>query len=163
MDRSTSRRGALCSSGIRGFMALGLGIASVFGIAPAQAQQFCGGTIYPFPYTDVSGVTSPFCPGIMEAYVTGVTKGTSPTTFSPNDNVSRLQMTTFQQRTIDQVLTRGSRRAALNQWWIPQNVNAMQTINIGGSPLLCAADGASIWTTNGIQVVQVQANNGKIL
>ena len=42
-----------------------------------------------FPYTDVAGVGDAFCPGIMEAYVLGVTRGTTPTTFSPNDNVSR--------------------------------------------------------------------------
>ncbi len=44
------------------------------GPAPAQAQEFCV-VVYPFPYTDVSGVGGAFCPGIMEAYVTGVSKG----------------------------------------------------------------------------------------
>jgi hypothetical protein len=98
-----------------------------------QAQELCRGTNYPFPYTDVSGVGAAFCPGIMEAYVTGVSKGTTPTTFSPNETVTRAQMTTFLQRSLDQGLTRASRRAALNQWWTPQNTNAMQTINVGGS------------------------------
>ena len=62
------------------------GAASVMGIGPVQAQEMCGGATYPFPYTDVSGVGAAFCPGIMEAYVTGVSKGTTPTTFSPNDD-----------------------------------------------------------------------------
>ena len=44
----------------------------------------------------------------MEAYVTGVSKGTTPTTFSPNDTVTRVQMTTFLQRSLDQ----GSRARA---------------------------------------------------
>jgi hypothetical protein len=99
----------------------------------------------------------------MEAYVTGVSKGTTATTFSPSDPVIRSQMTTFLQRSIDQGLMRVSRRAALNQWWIPQGTIAMQTILIGGYPRFCAADGENIWTTNAGQVVQVQASTGKVL
>src|ERR1700675_4426975 len=95
------------------------------------ASQPCGTGSYPFPYTDVASVTDPFCPGIMEAYVTGVSKGTSPTTFSPNNTVTRVQMTTFLQRSLDQGLARSSRRAALNQWWIPQTTVATQTIPTG--------------------------------
>ncbi len=132
-------------------------------IAPLQAQEMCGGTTYPFPYTDVSAVGMAFCPGIMEAYVTGVSKGTSPTTFSPNENVTRVQMTTFLQRSLDQGLARGSRRAELNQSWVPQTTNAMQTIAVEGDPESCAADGQDIWTTTLGQLVQVQANTGKIL
>jgi hypothetical protein len=90
-------------------LALGFGVASAIGIAPAQAT-LCGGTIYPFPYTDVSGVGAAFCPGIMEAYVTGVSKGPSPTTFSPNDNVPRLQMTPFLQRSLGHFVSSGSSR-----------------------------------------------------
>lgn len=137
--------------------------------AAAQAQQPCGTGTYPFPYTDVSAVTDPFCPGIMQAYVTGISKGTSPTTFSPNNDVPRLQMATFLQRTVDQVLARGSRRAALNRWWTMQNSSMMQTIFVGGgeyvSPQFCAVDGNSIWTTNdlGNQIDQVQADTGAVL
>src|SRR5271169_785807 len=117
----------------RWLVALGFGIAGVT-IAPAQAQQMCGGVDYPFPYTDVSGVGVAFCPGIMEAYVTGVSKGTTPTTFSPNETVTRVQMTTFLQRSLDQGLVRTSRRAALNQWSTPQNATSMQAITVGGAP-----------------------------
>jgi YVTN family beta-propeller protein len=151
------------SSGLRRWLvALVFAVASALNIAPAQATV-CGGVAYPFPYTDVASVGTPFCPGIMEAYVTGVSKGTTPTTFSPNDNVPRLQMTTFLQRSLDQGLARSSRRAALNQWWLPQNSASLQTIVIGGNPLLCAADGADIWTTTNSEVVQVQANTGKLV
>jgi hypothetical protein len=133
--------------------------------APAQAQELCGGTSYPFPYTDVASVGAVFCPGIMQAYVTGVSKGTTPTTFSPNETVTRVQMTTFLQRSLDQGLTRASRRAAVNQWAVPQNINAMQTIAVGGRPVFCAADGESVWTPTyfGDEVVQVQASTGKLL
>jgi DNA-binding beta-propeller fold protein YncE len=146
----------------RWFLALGFGLASAISIAPAQAQELCGGVDYPFPYTDVSGVGAAFCPGIMEAYVTGVSKGTTPTTFSPNNSVTGVQMTTFLERSLDQGLARTSRRAALNRWWTPQDTKAMQTIAVGGTPLFCAADGEDIWISNGSQVVQVQASTGKV-
>src|ERR1700676_2333315 len=120
--------------------ALSLAIAS----STAFASQPCGTGTYPFPYTDVAAVTDPFCPGIMEAYVTGVSKGTSPTTFSPNNTVTRVQMTTFLQRSLDQGLTRAHRRGALNQWWTPQTTDATQTITVGGTPISCAADGKNI-------------------
>src|ERR1700693_4072048 len=106
MDRHIRRSGRWC-------LALGICVASAVGIGTVPAQEMCGGASYPFPYTDVSAVGAAFCPGIMEAYVTGVSKGTSPTTFSPNENVSRLQMTTFLQRSFDQGLKRPSPRAEL--------------------------------------------------
>jgi DNA-binding beta-propeller fold protein YncE len=158
MDRSFR------SSSLRRWaIALSFGIASAMSIAPVQGQNMCGGVTYPFPYTDVTGVGAAFCPGIMEAYVTGVSKGTTPTTFSPNNTVTRVQMTTFLQRSLDQGLGRTSRRAALNQWWTPQNTAALQSVSLGGGPAFCAADGEDIWTSTFGQVVQVQANSGKVL
>jgi hypothetical protein len=149
----------------RWLVALGFGFGSVMGTVLAQAQQLCGGTAYPFPYTDVASVGAAFCPGIMEAYVTGISKGTTPTTFSPTETVTRVQMTTFLQRSVDQVLTRGSRRGALNQWWTPIVPQSMQTIALGGTLVNCAADGADIWVSDaeGGAEYQVQANTGKLL
>jgi hypothetical protein len=146
----------------RWFLALGFGVASA-SIAPVQAT-LCGGANYPFPYTDVSGVGAKFCPGIMEAYVTGITKGTTPTTFSPNDNVSRLQMTTFLQRSLDQGLQRRSRRAALGQWWTPGTSNALQTIPLPGvgPASFCRADGERIWVGNGPVVNSIEATTGEV-
>jgi DNA-binding beta-propeller fold protein YncE len=139
---------------------LSLGIAS----SGAFASEPCGTKSYPFPYTDVASITDPFCPGIMEAYVTGVSKGTTATTFSPNNTVTRVEMTTFLQRSLDQGLARTSRRAALNQWWEPQTLEAMQSVFVGFPPLYCAADGKYIWTSSYQgQVVQTQANSGKVL
>jgi YVTN family beta-propeller protein len=137
-------------------------MAGVLNSASSQAQEMCGGSSYPFPYTDVSGVGPAFCPGIMEAYVTGVSKGTSPSTFSPNENVSRVQMTTFLQRSLDQGLTRTSRRGALNQWWTRQYPTSAQTIAVGYANA-CAADGEDIWIGGVDVVVQMQANTGKVL
>jgi DNA-binding beta-propeller fold protein YncE len=144
------------------FLVVGIAIAGATGVGPVQAQNLCGGVDYPFPYTDVSAVGAAFCPGIMEAYVTGVSKGTSATTFSPDETVTRVQMTTFLQRSLDQGLGRESRRSALGQSWTPQNTNAMQTIALGGSQR-CAADGEAIWASTFGTVVQVQASTGKVL
>jgi hypothetical protein len=83
MNRSISQLG-------RWFLALGLGMASAVSLAPVQAQELCGGVTYPFPFTDVSGVGAPFCPGILEAYTVGITKGTTATTFAPDANVTRV-------------------------------------------------------------------------
>src|SRR5271155_6282683 len=129
MNLGTRVRSLLGSSGTRRLLrVVGFGIASAMSVAPVEAQELCGGVDYPFPYTDVSGVGTAFCPGIMEAYVTGVSKGTTPTTFSPDEMVSRVQMTTFLQRSLDQGLSRTSRRAALNQWSAPQTLAAMQAV-----------------------------------
>jgi hypothetical protein len=47
--------------------------ALLAGGAVRQVQDTCG------PFTDVSAL---FCPYVLEAYYTGITAGTSPTTFS---------------------------------------------------------------------------------
>jgi YVTN family beta-propeller protein len=138
-------------------------VATNFAGQSGSVSNTCGAALYPFPYTDVSAVGAAFCPGIMEAYVTGISKGTTPTTFGPNDDVIRLQMTTFLQRSIDQGLVRGSRRTALGQSWIPQNTTSMQTIPVLGAPDFCAPDGKNIWVTNGSTVTQVRANTGAVL
>jgi hypothetical protein len=141
---------------------LGALLSLVLASKTVAASEPCGTGSYPFPYTDVASVGDPFCPGIMEAYVTGVSKGTTPTTFSPNNTVTRVQMTTFLQRSLDQGLARTSRRAALNQWWTPQTTNAMQQIGVGAFAESCAADGRDIWVSTFGGVVQVQANSGGV-
>lgn len=133
-------------------------------LAHGAHATLCGGQSYPFPYTDVSSVVGPdFCPGILEAYVLGVTQGTTPTTFSPMQSVNRTQMTTFLQRSIDQTLKRSSRRATLGRWWLPGGTDAMQSIVVGDSPSHCAADGDAIWVANDSQVVKIEASTGKVL
>jgi DNA-binding beta-propeller fold protein YncE len=159
MDRS------LGSSVLRRLlMVAGLGLVAASNTA--FALEPCGTGMYPFPYTDVSSVGAAFCPGIMEAYVTGVSKGTTPTTFGPNNTVTRVQMTTFLQRSLDQALARTSRRAALDQWWTSRLAASTQTTSVGAPPNYCAADGEYIWVTadNLDQfLVQVQASTGQEL
>ncbi len=74
----------------------------------------CGGVTTTLPFTDV--MSSVFFCQIAEAYFSGLTNGTSATTYSPSVNVSREQMAAFITRTQDSALRRGSRRAALKQW-----------------------------------------------
>src|SRR5262252_6246299 len=77
----------------------------------------CGAAMTMVPFTDVMGNIF-FCP-ISEAFFSGLTNGTTPTTYSPNDFVPRDQMAAFVTRTQDSALRRGSRRAALKQWTAP--------------------------------------------
>jgi hypothetical protein len=166
MDRAVFGFGLsypIASRACRGWLfALGLGAATALSAVPAQAQM-CGGTAYPFPYTDVGAVGSPFCLGILEAFVTGVTNGTAPGTFSPNENVTRVQMTTFLQRSFEQGLRRDSRRGALNQWWTTRYPAPSQAIAVAGDPIFCAADGQNIWVSTFGTVVQLDASTGKTL
>jgi S-layer homology domain len=144
-------------------IAILVGAFAVTAVGGAGATS-CGSGTYPFPYTDVAGVGDAFCPGIMEAYVLGVTKGTTATTFSPNDNVSRTQMTTFLQRSIDQSLRRSSRRAALGQWWTPKSADGLQKVALPGPgpASFCRADGDRVWVGNGTNVVSVLASTGEL-
>src|SRR5215469_9130465 len=77
----------------------------------------CGGVTTTVPFTDV--MSSPFFCQIAEAFFSGLTNGTSATTYSPSANVTRDQMAAFITRTQDSALRRGSRRAALKQWATP--------------------------------------------
>src|SRR5688572_33385926 len=78
----------------------------------------CGGVGVTLPFTDVQGNFF-FCQ-IAAAYFSGLTNGTTATTYSPADNVTREQMAAFTTRTLDQSLKRGSRKAAAKKWWTPQ-------------------------------------------
>src|SRR5262250_2313998 len=71
----------------------------------------CGGAMTTLPFTDVMGNIF-FC-SIAEAYFSGLTNGTTPTTYSPDDFVRRDQMAAFTTRTQDSALRRGSHRTAL--------------------------------------------------
>ena len=68
----------------------------------------CSGAMTTLPFTDVMG--SIFFCSIAEAYFSGLTNGTTPTTYSPNDFVPRDQMAAFTTRTRD---------SALRQWATP--------------------------------------------
>src|SRR5512144_1569382 len=83
--------------------------AAVAGGAAGSLLGTCG------PFTDVAG--DAFCPFVLEIFYLGITTGTTPTTYDPSSAVNRLQMAAFLSRSVDGVLKRGSRRAALDQFW----------------------------------------------
>jgi hypothetical protein len=124
----------------------------------------CGGASFTLPFTDVAG-SNPFFCQIAAAYFTGLTSGTSTTTFSPGDLVTREQMAAFITRTLDQSLERGSRRAALNQFATPRGPNDLRLTTVGQIPVAVVSDGADLWVVNRISgtVSRVRASDGKLL
>ena len=54
------------------------------------------------PFTDAAA--DGFCPFVIEVFTVGITIGTTPTTYDPSSNVTRLQMAAFLSRTVDGVL-----------------------------------------------------------
>lgn len=130
----------------------------------------CGGANVTLPFTDVVG-NGFFC-AIAAAYFSGLTNGTTATTYSPNDAVPRAQMAAFITRTLDQSLKRGSKRAALNQFW---TTTPQYAVTVGGSKLgttgvgsgsgLVASDGVDLWVASASNAIvgRVRASDGKYL
>src|SRR5262245_31798706 len=114
------------------------------------------------PFTDVAA--DAFCPFVLEIFYLGITTGTTPTTYDPASNVSRLQMAAFLSRTVDGALLRGSRRAALDQFWTPQSASVVGLTTVGANPQLLASDGADVWSPNFSGTVsRVRASDGRLL
>jgi hypothetical protein len=116
------------------------------------------------PFADVAGDS--FCPFVLQIFYLGITTGTTPATYDPTANVSRLQMAAFLSRTVDGVLRRGSRRAILDQFWTTQNSTVLGLTTVGLSPFLLRSDGADIWVSNfggAGSVSRVRASDGKLL
>src|SRR5215472_17217826 len=111
----------------------------------------CGGQTTTLPFTDVMG--SQFFCQIAEAFFSGLANGTSPTTYNPSGKVSRDQMAAFITRTQDSALRRGSKRAALQQFWTSlQGYDAsagnLGTTSVGSNPRLVQSDGTNLWVAN---------------
>jgi hypothetical protein len=128
----------------------------------------CGGAITTLPFTDV--MSSFFFCEIAEAYFSGLTNGTTPTTYSPSANVTREQMAAFITRTLDQSLRRGSKRAALRQFWTTGGVDDLGLTTVGTRPMLLKSDGADLWIANytsatagASTISRVRASDGKLL
>jgi hypothetical protein len=108
----------------------------------------CGGATSTLPFNDV-GASIFFCQ-IAESYFSGLTNGTSSTTYSPSDAVTREQMAAFITRTMDHSLKRGSRRAALGQWWTttPHYDAMLGTTGLDKSPRQIKSDGKDLWVVS---------------
>jgi DNA-binding beta-propeller fold protein YncE len=115
------------------------------------------------PFTDV-GSSIFFCQ-IAEAFFSGLTNGTSATTYSPSDNVARDQMAAFITRTQDSALRRGSDRALLKQWATPINLPMTGRTALGSAPQLVESDGADLWVADSgsADVKRVRASDGRVL
>jgi hypothetical protein len=130
--------------------------ATLAGAATRIVQDQCG------PFTDVSPA---ICPYVLEMYYLGITAGTSPTTYSPDNPVTRGQAAVFVSKGVNQAIARSSRRAALGQWWTGVSSTAVTTTDVGAGAFDVVADGADLWTANlnDGTVSRVQASDGRLL
>jgi hypothetical protein len=123
----------------------------------------CGGAMLTLPFNDVPANNGFFC-AIAEAFFTGLSNGTSATTYNPSGTVPREQMAAFITRTLDQSLKRGNRRAALGQWWTPTSTGSLRGVAFGSIPRSVVCDGTDLWVTvpNADAVVRIEASSGRI-
>jgi hypothetical protein len=123
----------------------------------------CGGVTITLPFTDV--MASPFFCQIVAAYYSGLTNGTTATTYSPTQTVTREQMAAFITRTMDQSLKRGSDRAVAKKWWTPQNGDSLALTDVGTKPLLVEFDGTDLWVVNegSDSVTRIKPGDGKVM
>src|SRR6185369_7171982 len=131
-------------------------LAALLGGAGSALLGVCG------PFTDVSDAG--FCPFVLEIFTLGITTGTTPTTYDPAGSVSRLQMAAFLSHAVDGVLRRGSRRASLDRFWMPQGEAALGLTTVGPTPTLCRSDGEDVWVTQSDGTIsRVRASDGQLL
>src|SRR5947207_6751927 len=156
--------GGTCSSRIVNAAVLAVLLVLIVGSRLRADTGACGGQTITLPFTDVMGSTF-FC-SIAEIYFQGITVGTSPTTYSPSNNVTRDQMAAFLSRTLDTGLQRGSKRAALDQFWTttPHYDLDLGTTALGSSLSLARSDGFHVWVVDLTgNVYRVRASDGKLV
>jgi hypothetical protein len=139
----------------RGVLVVVLASVTLMGGAAALLGA-CG------PFMDVAADS--FCPLVLEIFYVGITTGTTPTTFDPVSQVSRLQMAAFLSRTVDRTLQRGSRRAALGQFWSTRATGLTLT-TVGANPTFLRSDGLDVWVSNNSDqtIMRLRGSDGKIL
>jgi hypothetical protein len=132
-------------------------VTAFLGGAAADVLGVCG------PFTDVTDAA--FCPFVLEIFTLGITTGTTPTTYDPAASVSRLQMAAFLSRSVDKTLKRGSRRAALNQFWRPQGPVPLALTAVGPDAAHLQSDGTDLWVARvfGDAIARVRTSDGKLL
>jgi len=112
------------------------------------------------PFTDTAN--DAFCPFVLEVFYLGITTGTSPSTYDPTANVTRLQMAAFLSRTVDRALLRGSKRAALDQFWVSP---ALGTATVGPNSVGIRSDGTDVWVADATDgnVRRIRGSDMKLL
>src|SRR4026209_1440598 len=123
----------------------------------------CGGEGVTLPFTDTMGNFF-FCQ-IAAAYFSGLTNGTTATTYSPGASVPREQMAAFVTRTLAPSLKRGHTRAALGQRWTNKTILRKETFTGYHNPLFLASDGLTLWVSNnqGNTVSRVDIKTGELI
>jgi hypothetical protein len=146
-------------------LSLMAGLTALSGRMKADTGN-CGGGTVSLPFTDVPS-SNPFFCSVAAVFFSGLTSGTSATTFSPGANVTREQMAAFITRTLDQSLRRGSQRAALNQWW---TTTPHYDLDLGAHPIgagdnFVCSDGENVWVSDSAsgEVCAVRASTGQEL
>jgi hypothetical protein len=155
---------------LRSILRAGLLIAFLATLTVASTQLeietagTCDGASVNLPFTDVGGGSTFFC-SIAAAYFSGLTNGTTATTYNPTGNVTRDQMAAFITRTMDQSIKRGSQRAALRQFWTTKTANDLALTAVGSDPVAVESDGTDLWVANQSSgtVSRVRASDGKLL
>lgn len=129
--------------------------AALAGGAAGIVQDQCG------PFTDVS---PSFCPYVLELYYLGITVGTSATTFSPDDPLTRGQGAVFIAKGLNQSLARSSPRAALGQWWTTKAAESIGLTGVGAEPVAVRSDGVDLWVAaQDGTVTRVRGSDGRVL
>ena len=115
------------------------------------------------PFTDFTDAA--FCPFVLEIFYLGITTGTTPTTYDPAGNVTRLQMAAFLSRTVDGALKRGSRRAAMQRFWTTGSITALGSTTVGSNPVAVKSDGSDLWVADSASatISRVSASDGRLL
>ena len=114
------------------------------------------------PFTDVSDAA--FCPFVLEIFTLAITQGTTPTTYDPAASVTRLQMAAFLSRSVDGMVKRGSRRAAMRRFWTLNDANLVDVTTVGSGVRYPAFDGLDVWVPAlGGTVSRVRASDGTLL
>jgi len=132
--------------------------AVLLGSAANVLMGICG------PFTDVAA--DAFCPFVLEIFYVGITTGTTPTTYDPTANVTRLQMAAFLARSVDATLSRGSRRTASGHLWTTQGQASLGLTTVGTAPQGLDFDGADVWVAGGSAfggLSRVRASDGRLL
>jgi hypothetical protein len=144
-------------SGLRVFIISIAASGALLGGAAEALLGVCG------PFADVSDAS--FCPFVLEIFTLGITTGTTPTTYDPTGTVNRLQMAAFLSRTVDRTLQRGSRRAALNQFWRTEANSGLALTTVGAGPFSVVSDGEDLWVSSGgsFTISRVHGSDGKLL
>src|SRR5215468_6628660 len=147
---ATRSRGTKTGALLKRLLVIPLAFAAALaGAATRIVQDQCG------PFTDVSPA---ICPYVLEMYYLGITAGTSLTTFSPDNAVTRGQAAVFVSKGVNQAIARSSRRAALGQWWTTSPgvwYSGLGTTSLPSTPGAFASmvsDGTDLWVAGDSEV-----------